>query len=162
MPNHATATDQQVTALVDFGSTFTKVAVVDIETGDLLSSGQSTTTVHTDVLEGLAAAFTSCRPELGAVADLARRCCSSAGGGLRMVVLGLEEDITTQAARQVALNPLQPLIQVALVPARNLHAPDAQWLGDVLVLGVAALQQEGGDPESPDNPASQDHRTHRG
>ena len=104
MPNHATATDQQVTALVDFGSTFTKVAVVDIETGDLLSSGQSTTTVHTDVLEGLAAAFTSCRPELGAVADLARRCCSSAGGGLRMVVLGLEEDITTQAARQVALN----------------------------------------------------------
>ena len=39
-----------------------------------------------------------------------------------------------RTARQVALNPLQPLIQVALVPARNLHAPDAQWLGDVLVL----------------------------
>jgi hypothetical protein len=34
-------------------------------------------------------------------------------------------------------------------------------LSEVPGLGVAALQQEGGDSEGPDNPASQDHRTHQ-
>ena len=42
----------EVTALVDFGSTFTKVALVELGTGFLLANGQAHTTVKTDVIEG--------------------------------------------------------------------------------------------------------------
>jgi hypothetical protein len=44
-------------------------------------------------------------------------------------------------ARQVTLDPLQPGLQVALAPARNLHPPDAELLGDVLVLQALRSQQ---------------------
>lgn len=93
-----------VFSLVDFGSTFTKVALVDVRDGALLCTAQSATTVSTDVLEGLQAALSICEQELPGTTASVRRCCSSAGGGLRMVVLGLESDITTEAASQVALN----------------------------------------------------------
>ena len=44
-------------------------------------------------------------------------------------------------ARQVAFNPLQSRLQITLAPARDLHAPDAKLLGDVLVLQALGGQQ---------------------
>jgi len=90
------------TALVDFGSTFTKVRAVDGE-GRLLAAAQHRTTVEDDVLRGLEAALAALAEqghELGLDRVLA---CSSAGGGLRMGVVGLVEDLTAEAARQAAL-----------------------------------------------------------
>ena len=38
---------------VDFGSTFTKLLVVDIDTGRVLASSSAATTITTDVIDGL-------------------------------------------------------------------------------------------------------------
>ena len=55
--------------LVDFGSTFTKLALVDGGTGALLSTSQHPTTIDTDVFEGYDAALSAAlRPK--------SRCCS--------------------------------------------------------------------------------------
>ena len=97
----------QATAVlcVDFGSTFTKAALVDGETGELL--GTASHRHHpraTDVLDGLDA----CRAELARPApgrgDAEVLACSSAGGGLRIAVVGNEELVTAEAGRRVALS----------------------------------------------------------
>ena len=89
---------------VDFGSTFTKAALVDTASGELLGAVSHRTTVDTDVLEGLDA----CRDQLARVhpvaADADVLACSSAGGGLRIAVVGNEELVTAEAGRRVALS----------------------------------------------------------
>lgn len=89
-------------ALVDLGSTFTKVRAVT-ESGRLAAAVQHRTTVDTDVHDGLNAALAEIateHPELTIDRVLA---CSSAGGGLRMGVVGLVDELTAEAARQAAL-----------------------------------------------------------
>jgi uncharacterized protein (TIGR01319 family) len=91
-------------ACVDFGSTFTKAALVDTRTGELLATASHRTTVDTDVLDG----WEACRTELSATdpraADADVLACSSAGGGLRIAVVGNEELVTAEAGRRVALS----------------------------------------------------------
>jgi uncharacterized protein (TIGR01319 family) len=90
-------------SLVDFGSTFTKLRAV-APGGELLAAVQHRTTVDTDVFDGLRAAtdeLAQRHPDVDAQRILA---CSSAGGGLRMAVVGLVEDLTAEAARQAALS----------------------------------------------------------
>jgi uncharacterized protein (TIGR01319 family) len=89
---------------VDVGSTFTKAALVDPVAGMLLGTASHPTTLSTDVLDGVDA----CRaelvarwPEAGAAEVLA---CSSAGGGLRIAVVGTEALVTAEAGRRVALS----------------------------------------------------------
>ncbi len=91
---------------VDFGSTFTKAALVDVATGQLVGTATHRTTLETDVLDG----WDAIRSELhglvrsrteGEVPVLA---CSSAGGGLRIAVVGNEELVTAEAGRRVALS----------------------------------------------------------
>jgi uncharacterized protein (TIGR01319 family) len=94
---------------VDFGSTFTKAALVDEHSGELLAATSHRTTIpdhrgRGDVLDGLEA----CRTELArthpGVRDAEVLACSSAGGGLRIAVVGSEELVTTEAGRRVALS----------------------------------------------------------
>ncbi len=89
---------------VDFGSTFTKAALVSVPDGDLLAKASNPTTIETDLWDG----FLACRDELAAaradVADLPVLACSSAGGGLRIAVVGNEELVTAEAGRRVALS----------------------------------------------------------
>ena len=54
--------------LVDFGSTFTKLALVDGGTGALLATSQHPTTIDTDVFEGYDAALDE--TNVGRLADL--------------------------------------------------------------------------------------------
>lgn len=89
---------------VDFGSTFTKAALVDTGSGELLGTAAHRTTVETDVLEGYdacLAALAETHPDARHAAVLA---CSSAGGGLRIAVVGNEELVTAEAGRRVALS----------------------------------------------------------
>ena len=89
---------------VDVGSTFTKAALVDGETGELLATTDHRTTLDTDVLDGVDA----CRAQLAlshpAAVDAEVLACSSAGGGLRIAVVGNEELVTSEAGRRVALS----------------------------------------------------------
>ncbi|MDP3966968.1 MAG: glutamate mutase L [Nocardioides sp.] len=91
-------------ACVDLGSTFTKAALVELGSGRLLATAEHPTTVATDVLEG----WHACRDALAAVDPSARDApvlaCSSAGGGLRIAVVGNEELVTAEAGRRVALS----------------------------------------------------------
>ena len=96
---------KKVAALVDFGSTFTKVALVEPGTGFLLASGQAHTTVETDVIEGYERALAqACHKILLDKKLVTPLAASSAGGGLSVAAIGLVDDYTATAARQAALN----------------------------------------------------------
>jgi len=100
-------------ACVDFGSTFTKAALVDVETGELVATASHRTTIDTDVLDG----WQACREQLAAADPAARDAavlaCSSAGGGLRIAVVGNEELVTAEAGRRVALSSGGRVVHVA-------------------------------------------------
>ncbi len=97
-----------VAVCADVGSTFTKVAAIDLDTGALLATAEHRTTVDTDVLHGLDAAVA----ELGhqpSTLDV----CSSAGGGLRLAVVGYEELVTAEAGQRVGLSAGARVVHVA-------------------------------------------------
>ena len=88
---------------VDFGSTFTKAALVDTANGRLLGAASHLTTIDTDVLDG----WDATRAQLEPLTDGEEPpvlACSSAGGGLRIAVVGNEELVTAEAGRRVALS----------------------------------------------------------
>ncbi|MCR4804495.1 MAG: glutamate mutase L [Clostridia bacterium] len=89
--------------LIDFGSTYTKVTAVDLETEELLGTAQSWTTVQTDIGEGLAKAVAILEEKTGPLNFEARYACSSAAGGLRMITSGLVPELTAEAAKQASL-----------------------------------------------------------
>ena len=85
---------------VDFGSTFTKAALVDAS-GRLVATASTATTLDTDVLDG----YREVRAGLAAHGRVDEvLACSSAGGGLRVAVVGYEREVTAQAGHQVGLS----------------------------------------------------------
>jgi uncharacterized protein (TIGR01319 family) len=100
---------------VDFGSTFTKAVLLDPADGSLLASASVPTTVSTDVLDG----YSSIRKTLAAqgfpVADEVLA-CSSAGGGLRLAVVGYERSVTAEAGHRVGLSAGAKVVHVAAGP----------------------------------------------
>ncbi len=90
--------------LADIGSTFTKGSVIDLGSGGIVCSGQVPTVHGGDVSEGfeeLKGRLTS-RSDSGSFeVSLAS---SSAGGGLRVVALGLMPELTAKAAALACLN----------------------------------------------------------
>jgi uncharacterized protein (TIGR01319 family) len=126
----------------DVGSTFTKVAVVDLASGALLGAGSAPTTVGTDVLHGLDAAVASTGvPTAGARWYV----CSSAGGGLRLAVLGYEELVTAQAGQRVGLSAGARVVHVGAgrLDRAGLTAVRAARPDVVLLVGGT----DGGDAE---------------
>jgi uncharacterized protein (TIGR01319 family) len=122
---------------VDFGSTFTKALLVDLDGATLVASASARTTVDTDVLDG----WVHCRDQLVRTEPTAVRApvlaCSSAGGGLRIGVVGNEELVTAEAGRRVALSSCGRLVHVGadgLDPAR-LEALRASRPDLVLLVG---------------------------
>ena len=89
---------------VDVGSTYTKAALVDGGTGRLVATTSHGTTIATDVLDGVDACveqISRTHPDVARAEVLA---CSSAGGGLRIAVVGNELLVTAEAGRRVALS----------------------------------------------------------
>ncbi len=101
-------------ACVDFGSTFTKALLVDTANAEVVTSAEAPTTVRSDVLEG----WHACRHQLAVREPAARRApvlaCSSAGGGLRIAVVGNEELVTAEAGRRVALSSGGTVVHVGV------------------------------------------------
>ncbi len=92
-------------ACVDIGSTYTKAALVDVRTGVLLDTAQAQTTLD-DVVTGVLAATAG-------FSDVPVLACSSAGGGLRLAVVGYEELISAEAGHRAALSAGARVVHVA-------------------------------------------------
>ena len=127
---------------VDVGSTFTKAAAVGLD-GRLLATAQAPTTVGTDVLAGLDAAVAAL--EVGPVRDADLLVCSSAGGGLRLAVIGQERVVSAEAGRRVALSAGARVVGVWAGPLDPSGADAvAEAVPDVVLLVGGT---DGGDPE---------------
>ncbi len=105
---------------VDTGSTFTKAAAVLVdgpEPGRLLATTSVPTTVGPgrDVLTGLDAAVAEVVEEAGG-APREVRACSSAGGGLRLAVVGYERVVTAEAGARVGLSAGAKVVHVSSGP----------------------------------------------
>ncbi len=106
--------------LIDFGSTYTKVVAVDLESAEVIGRSQSPSTVQTDVRAGLLdalwqlhehhALFAGQPNDLGILDNTLTLASSSAAGGLRMAVVGLVPGLTVEAANQAALGAGAKLI----------------------------------------------------
>ncbi len=88
----------------DFGSTFTKASLVDLTSARIVASAEHRTTIETDVLDGYDACLASLTAQDPRADGAQVLACSSAGGGLRILVLGNEELVTAEAGRRVALS----------------------------------------------------------
>jgi uncharacterized protein (TIGR01319 family) len=122
----------------DVGSTFTKVAVVDLGTGDLIATASHPTTVHTDVLEGLDAA-------IGSYTGAPIYLCSSAGGGLRLAVVGYESLVTAEAGHRVGLSAGARVVHVSAGPLTGSGIADLKASRPDVILLVGGT--DGGDDE---------------
>lgn len=92
-------------ALADFGSTYTKVRLVDRAEGRLRARAQAPTTIATDLMQGYAVALADAQAQLDEPVEIEREiAASSAGGGLQVAAIGLVADLTAAAAQQAALN----------------------------------------------------------
>ena len=98
--------------VVDVGSTFTKAALVDAPSGAVLGRAETPTTLDTDVMDGVRALAR----ELGDAAAVEEKrilACSSAGGGLRLAVVGYERTVTAEAGYRVGLSAGAKVVHVA-------------------------------------------------
>lgn len=103
---------------VDFGSTFTKAVLLDAEgTVDdiLLASASVPTTIDTDVLDGYRSICDTIAGQGFPPADEVLA-CSSAGGGLRLAVVGYERSVTAEAGHRVGLSAGAKIVHVAAGP----------------------------------------------
>ena len=115
-------------ACVDIGSTWTKAALVELPGGRLVATAQAPTTPD-DAVAGVLAATEGWGAPV--------RACSSAGGGLRLAVVGYEELISAEAGHRAALSAGARVVHVAagrLSPA-SLDALAAAAPDVVLLVG---------------------------
>lgn len=90
--------------LIDFGSTYTKVALVDLCKEELIARHQSVSTVREGIAIGLQKALDKFTSQQKDAIRMARKiACSSAAGGLQVVVVGLVPELTVEAARRTVL-----------------------------------------------------------
>jgi len=122
---------------IDVGSTYTKVAAVDPDTGALLATAAHPTTISTDVMTGIEAARSALADELPGVQLGAVLACSSAGGGLRLAVVGYERAVTAEAGARVGLSAGAKVVHVSAgrLAAEGLAALVADRPDIVLLVG---------------------------
>ncbi len=89
--------------LIDFGSTYTKLTAVDVESEQILGTAASYTTVQTDINDGLHNGLALLEKKTGKLDYAECFACSSAAGGLRMVTSGLVPELTSEAAKLASL-----------------------------------------------------------
>lgn len=86
----------------DFGSTYTKLTAIDTNQRVILATASAFTTIETDIIDGFNAAMHRLESKIGKYDYDKLLCCSSAGGGLKMVALGLVPELTAKAAKMAA------------------------------------------------------------
>ncbi|WP_028639200.1 glutamate mutase L [Nocardioides sp. URHA0032] len=163
-----------VAVCVDFGSTFTKAVLVDLDRGRITAQADHPTTLPTpgaagDVLDGYDACLAVLTEQDPRAATAEVLACSSAGGGLRIAVVGNEELVTAEAGRRVALSSGGKVVSVVAMAGgglSDLGDPDVvlltggtdggnsevllaaarelatTWHGPVVVAGNVAAQED--------------------
>jgi len=101
--------------LADFGSTFTKAAVVSQEQERVIFSTQYPSTVNTDASIALEKCFADIEGVIGkaALGQAKISATSSAAGGLRMAVIGLTERLSLTAGKNVAFGAGAKIVGVS-------------------------------------------------
>ena len=127
---------------VDVGSTFTKAVLVDVATGDVLGTASHPTTVATDVMDGVDAVRASLAVH-GEPDDVL--VCSSAGGGLRLAVVGYEREVTAEAGHRVGLSAGAKVVHVACGPMTGADVAALRAASPDLVLLVGGT--DGGNAD---------------
>jgi uncharacterized protein (TIGR01319 family) len=127
--------------LADFGSTYTKLAAVEAGTGRLLATASHPTTLATDVLDGYDAARRALAEALPGTAFGPELACSSAGGGLRLAVVGQERLISAEAGHRVALSAGARVVAVTAGPLADTRDLRAARPDVILLVGGT----DGGD-----------------
>lgn len=87
---------------VDFGSTYTKLTLIDVANAQIVATASAFTTITTDVLEGFNNAWQKILAQHPDAHYDRLLSCSSAAGGLKMVALGLVPSLTSKAAKMAA------------------------------------------------------------
>lgn len=100
---------------VDFGSTFTKAVLLNPADGSVLAQASVPTTISTDVLDGYRSICETIAAQGFPAADEVLA-CSSAGGGLRLAVVGYERSVTAEAGHRVGLSAGAKVVHVAAGP----------------------------------------------
>lgn len=89
---------------VDFGSTFTKLTMMDVEKEEIITTEKSPTTVGTDITNGYKNALEKLNVKTNGKYNIVKRlACSSAAGGLKIAAIGLVPELTAEAAKRAAL-----------------------------------------------------------
>lgn len=91
--------------LIDFGSTYTKLTLVDIDKQKIVGKSSSNTTVKTNVRYGYEKALKilSKKVDLSKIYIVEKLACSSAAGGLKMIASSITPEFTVEAAKRVSL-----------------------------------------------------------
>lgn len=115
--------------LIDFGSTFTKVAVASLSDQRILLTDKFPSTVKTDARVGLSQCFDAARRVLSEqeFLDAKKLSSSSAAGGLRMGVVGLTQALSITAGRNTAFGAGAKVIQTL---SGRIDAEEVQALAD--------------------------------
>jgi ADP-dependent NAD(P)H-hydrate dehydratase / NAD(P)H-hydrate epimerase len=142
--SRAMATEQTAAVCLDVGSTWTKAALVRPD-GTLAGFAEHPTTVG-DVLAGMDAAVraVSAAAPVGPAGAPELLACSSAGGGLRLAVVGSERLASTDAGHRVACSAGAHVVHVhaGLLEPADVRLLRSTRPGVVLLLGGP----DGGDP----------------
>lgn len=118
--------------LVDVGSTYTKLHIVDTDTNEILANASSYTTVDEDVRIGFNNAFEKLGKDVKFDKILG---CSSASGGLKVVAIGFSKNLTTNAARLASLSSGARILNVYSYELNDEKTEEIKNSGaDVIVL----------------------------
>src|SRR5690554_2942680 len=91
--------------LIDFGSTYTKLTLVDINNESIIATSKAVTTIETNIMEGFNEAFELLTQKYNEndFRIIKKLACSSAKGGLQMITIGLVPELTVEAGKRAAL-----------------------------------------------------------
>ena len=87
---------------IDFGSTYTKLCAVDVKNKKVIGTSKAFTSIQTDIREGYYTALKDLQAATGKIEYEEKLACSSAGGGLKMIAVGLVPELTAKAAKMAA------------------------------------------------------------
>ena len=131
--------------LIDFGSTYTKLTAVDLDTEAIIGTAAAYTTVQTDINDGLQAALAQLEEKTGKISFDECYACSSAAGGLRMVTSGLVPELTGEAARLASLGAGAKVVGVYAFQLTEDDLEDIKYLNPDIFLLVGGT--DGGNTE---------------
>jgi uncharacterized protein (TIGR01319 family) len=132
---------------VDFGSTFTKAVLIDTEdtvNSAVLTCASVPTTISTDVLDGYRSLCETIAAAGFPPADEVLA-CSSAGGGLRLAVVGYEHLVTAEAGHRVGLSAGAKIVHVAAGPMTTAQVASLRATRPDVILLVGGT--DGGNAE---------------